>query len=39
MRVAVTGAAGFVGSNLVQGLNRIGIDDIVAVDDLSLIHI
>ncbi len=35
MRVAVTGAAGFIGSNLVHGLNRIGIDDIVAVDDLS----
>jgi ADP-L-glycero-D-manno-heptose 6-epimerase len=35
MRVAVTGAAGFIGSNLVHGLNRIGIDDIVAVDDLT----
>ena len=35
MRVVVTGAAGFIGSNLVHGLNRIGIDDVIAVDDLS----
>lgn len=35
MRVVVTGAAGFIGSNLVHGLNAIGIDDIVAVDDLT----
>jgi ADP-L-glycero-D-manno-heptose 6-epimerase len=35
MRVVVTGAAGFIGSNLVLGLNRIGIDDIIAVDDLT----
>ena len=35
MRVVVTGAAGFIGSNLVLGLNRIGIDDVIAVDDLS----
>ena len=35
MRVVVTGAAGFIGSNLVHGLNRLGIDDIVAVDDLT----
>ncbi len=33
MRVVVTGAAGFIGSNLVLGLNRLGIDDIVAVDE------
>ena len=31
----VTGAAGFIGSNLVRGLNRRGIDDIIAVDDLT----
>jgi len=31
----VTGAAGFIGSNLVAHLNRLGIDDILAVDDLS----
>lgn len=35
MRVVVTGAAGFIGSNLVHGLNARGIDDIVAVDDLT----
>ncbi len=35
MRVVVTGAAGMIGSNLVHGLNAIGIDDIIAVDDLS----
>jgi ADP-L-glycero-D-manno-heptose 6-epimerase len=35
MRVVVTGAAGFIGSNLVLGLNRIGIDDVIAVDDLT----
>jgi ADP-L-glycero-D-manno-heptose 6-epimerase len=34
MRVVVTGAAGMIGSNLVLGLNAIGIDDIIAVDDL-----
>ena len=35
MRVVVTGAAGFIGSNLVRGLNAIGVDDIIAVDDLT----
>ena len=35
MRVVVTGAACFIGSNLVLGLNRIGIDDVIAVDDLT----
>ena len=35
MKVVVTGAAGFIGSNLVHGLNAIGIDDIIAVDDLT----
>jgi len=35
MKVAVTGAAGMIGSNLVHGLNRIGIDDVIAVDDLT----
>lgn len=33
--IIVTGAAGFIGSNLVRGLNRRGIDDILAVDDLT----
>jgi ADP-L-glycero-D-manno-heptose 6-epimerase len=35
MKVVVTGAAGMIGSNLVQGLNAIGIDDVIAVDDLT----
>lgn len=35
MRVVVTGAAGFIGSNLIKGLNARGIDDIIAVDDLT----
>lgn len=35
MRVVVTGAAGFIGANVVAGLNRRGIDDIIAVDDLT----
>ncbi|MES2999694.1 MAG: ADP-glyceromanno-heptose 6-epimerase [Pseudomonadota bacterium] len=34
-RVVVTGAAGFIGSNIVRGLNARGIDDIIAVDDLT----
>lgn len=33
--IVVTGGAGFIGSNLVHGLNHRGIDDIVVVDDLS----
>ncbi len=35
MKVVVTGAAGFIGSNIVKGLNARGIDDIIAVDDLT----
>ena len=35
MKIVVTGAAGFIGSNIVQGLNARGIDDIIAVDDLT----
>ncbi len=34
-RVVVTGAAGFIGSNIVRGLNARGIDHIIAVDDLT----
>ncbi len=34
-RFVVTGAAGFIGSNIVKGLNQRGIDDIIAVDDLT----
>lgn len=33
--IVVTGAAGFIGSNIVQGLNRRGERDIIAVDDLT----
>jgi len=33
--IVVTGAAGFIGSNLVRGLNRRGFTDIMAVDDLT----
>lgn len=33
--IVVTGAAGFIGSNLVRGLNARGIFDILAVDDLT----
>ena len=35
MKVVVTGAAGMIGSNLVHGLNRLGVDDVIAVDDLT----
>jgi ADP-L-glycero-D-manno-heptose 6-epimerase len=35
MRVVVTGAAGFIGSNVVAGLNDRGITDIIAVDDMT----
>jgi ADP-L-glycero-D-manno-heptose 6-epimerase len=31
----VTGAAGFIGSRLVRGLNRRGVSEIIAVDNLS----
>jgi ADP-L-glycero-D-manno-heptose 6-epimerase len=34
-RVVVTGAAGFIGSNIVKGLNARGISNIIAVDDLT----
>ena len=33
--IVVTGAAGFIGSNIVKALNARGIEDIVAVDNLS----
>ena len=36
MKIVVTGAAGFIGSNLIKGLNARGIDNIVAVDDLTI---
>lgn len=33
--IIVTGGAGFIGSNLVKGLNNIGLDNIVIVDNLK----
>jgi ADP-L-glycero-D-manno-heptose 6-epimerase len=35
MYIVVTGAAGFIGSNIVRGLNQKGETDIIAVDNLS----
>lgn len=35
MTYIVTGGAGFIGSNLVHGLNRAGITDILVVDNLA----
>ncbi|MCX7179298.1 MAG: ADP-glyceromanno-heptose 6-epimerase [Proteobacteria bacterium] len=35
MYTIVTGACGFIGANLVKGLNQRGIDRIIAVDNLS----
>ena len=35
MTIIVTGAAGFIGSNIIKALNVRGITDIVAVDNLS----
>jgi ADP-L-glycero-D-manno-heptose 6-epimerase len=35
VKVVVTGAAGMIGSNLLLGLNAAGVDDIIAVDDLT----
>lgn len=34
-RIVVTGAAGFIGSNIIAGLNARGLTDIIAVDDLK----
>jgi ADP-L-glycero-D-manno-heptose 6-epimerase len=33
--IVVTGAAGFIGSNILRGLNDAGVTDILAVDDLT----
>ena len=35
MYTIVTGAAGFVGANLIKGLNARGVDNIIAVDNLT----
>ena len=34
--IVVTGAAGFIGSNLVGALNKAGYSDIVVVDDFDV---
>lgn len=34
-RIVVTGAAGFIGSRIIAGLNARGFEDIIAVDDLT----
>lgn len=33
--IIVTGGAGFIGSNLIWGLNQLGLDDILVVDNLA----
>ena len=35
MKIVVTGAAGFIGSNIIKGLNARGVTDITAVDDMT----
>jgi ADP-L-glycero-D-manno-heptose 6-epimerase len=35
MYTVVTGAAGFIGSKLVEALNRRGVSEILAVDNLE----
>jgi ADP-L-glycero-D-manno-heptose 6-epimerase len=35
MYIVVTGAAGFIGANIVKALNERGVDNIIAVDNLS----
>ncbi len=34
-RIIVTGAAGFIGCNIIKGLNARGLHDVIAVDDLT----
>ena len=35
MYIVVTGAAGFIGANVIRALNERGVDNIIAVDNLS----
>ena len=37
--IVVTGSNGFIGSNLIKGLNEMGVKDIIAVDDHSNIEL
>ena len=37
--IVVTGSNGFIGSNLIKGLNEMGIKDIIAVDDHSSLEL
>jgi ADP-L-glycero-D-manno-heptose 6-epimerase len=36
MKIVVTGAAGFIGSNIIAALNARGISNIIAVDDMTV---
>ena len=35
MKIVVTGASGFIGSNVISKLNKLGFNDIIAVDNLG----
>jgi ADP-L-glycero-D-manno-heptose 6-epimerase len=35
MKIVITGAAGFIGSNIIAGLNARGVSNIIAVDELT----
>ena len=35
MYIVVTGAAGFIGSNIVKALNERGVSNFIAVDNLT----
>ncbi|MDG1680679.1 MAG: ADP-glyceromanno-heptose 6-epimerase [SAR86 cluster bacterium] len=37
--IVVTGSNGFIGSNLIKGLNEMGVKDIIAVDDHSSLEL
>ena len=36
MKVIAAGAADFIGANIIRGLNALGMDDVIAVDDLTV---
>ena len=35
MKILVTGGGGFIGSNLIKALNKVGYKDIIVVDDFQ----